>query len=40
MNKLTESHVEDAALDWLAGLGWFVVHGPEIAPGEIGAGKL
>jgi type I restriction enzyme R subunit len=37
MNNFTESHVEDAALDWLAGLGWFVVHGPEIAPGEIGA---
>ena len=37
MSQFTESHVEDAALDWLAGLGWFVVHGPEIAPGEIGA---
>ena len=37
MSNFSESHVEDAALDWLAGLGWFVVHGPEIAPGEIGA---
>jgi type I restriction enzyme R subunit len=40
MSNFSESHVEDAALDWLAGLGWFVVHGPEIASGEIGAGKL
>jgi hypothetical protein len=40
MTKLTESHVEDAALSWLSELGWFVVHGPEIASGEIGAGKL
>lgn len=29
----TESVVEEAALDWLAGLGWRVAHGPEIAPG-------
>jgi len=37
MNNFTESVVEEAALDWLAGLGWFVVHGPEIAPGEAGS---
>ena len=40
MSKLTEALVENAALSWLESLGWFVVHGPEIAPGEIGAGKL
>lgn len=27
-----ESVVEEAALDWLAALGWECVHGPEIAP--------
>ncbi len=30
--KLTESTVEAAALDWLASLGWAVLHGPDIAP--------
>ncbi|MEO8340095.1 MAG: type I restriction endonuclease, partial [Nitrospirota bacterium] len=30
----TESVVEDAALAWLAGLGYTVLHGPEIAVGE------
>jgi len=35
MNNFTESVVEDASLAWLEGLGWFVVHGPEIAPGEV-----
>ncbi len=30
----TESVVEDAALAWLEGLGYAVVHGPEIAVGE------
>ena len=35
MNALVESVVEDATLSWLEGLGWFVVHGPEIAPGEV-----
>ena len=24
MSNFSESHVEDAALDWLAGMGWFV----------------
>ncbi|HLO97595.1 MAG TPA: type I restriction endonuclease, partial [Fimbriimonas sp.] len=37
MNKLTESVVEDAALAWLEELGWSIMHGPEIAPGEVGA---
>ena len=30
---LTEADVEKAALEWLSGLGWRVVHGPDIAPG-------
>lgn len=30
----TESIVEDAALDWLAELGYAIAHGQEIAPGE------
>ncbi len=33
----TESLVEEAALAWLEGLGYAVVHGPEIAAGELGA---
>ena len=32
--KFTESVVEDAALEWFGELGYGVVHGPEIAPGE------
>ncbi len=32
MIRFTKSVVEDAALDWLAGLGYDVLHGPEIAP--------
>ena len=32
-----ESDVEQAALAWLESLGWRVVHGPDIAPGEPGA---
>jgi len=31
----TESEVERVALDWLAGLGYEVKHGPTIAPGEL-----
>ena len=30
--KFTESHVEEAALQWLSGLGYTVLHGPDIAP--------
>ena len=30
--KFSESHVEDAALEWLAGLGYAVLHGPDISP--------
>ena len=33
----TESEVEDAALEWLEGLGWKVAHGPNIAPHAEGA---
>jgi type I restriction enzyme R subunit len=32
---LTESHVEDATLEWLSELGYTVLHGPDIAPGEL-----
>ncbi len=34
---VTESTVEDAALAWLADLGWTIAHGPAIAAGEPGA---
>ena len=37
MTTLTEADVEQAALDWLSGLGWRVAHGPDIAPGSPGA---
>jgi hypothetical protein len=33
----TESVVEDTALAWLEGLGYSVLHGPEIAAGMLGA---
>ena len=32
MTTFTESIVEEAALEWLAGLGWQTAHGPDIAP--------
>ena len=32
MTTITEAEVEQAALDWLQGLGWQVAHGPDIAP--------
>ena len=35
--SFTESEVEDAALEWLEGLGWKMSHGPEIAPHAAGA---
>ncbi|MCX6544603.1 MAG: type I restriction endonuclease subunit R [Acidobacteria bacterium] len=37
MKNFTESVVEDAALAWLEGLGYTVLHGPEIAVGMPGA---
>ena len=32
MTTFTESIVEEAALEWLTGLGWQTAHGPDIAP--------
>ncbi len=32
MTSITEAVVEEAALAWLADLGWSVAHGPDIAP--------
>ena len=32
MTTINESVVEEAALEWLSGLGWQVAHGPDIAP--------
>ena len=37
MSNFTESIVEDAALAWLEGLGYEVLSGPSIAPGEAAA---
>ena len=34
MSTFTESVVEEAALVWLELLGYAVLHGPDIAPGE------
>jgi type I restriction enzyme R subunit len=34
MTSFSESVVEQAALDWLAGIGWAIRNGAEIAPGE------
>lgn len=32
MSILNEDHLEQAALQWLAGLGWETAHGPDISP--------
>ena len=37
MNTITESDIEEAALAWLAELGYTVLHGPDIAPETPGA---
>ena len=37
MTTLTEADVEQAALDWLATVGWQAAHGPDIAPDTPGA---
>ncbi len=37
MTTIAEADVEQAALAWLAGLGWQVAHGPDIAPDTPGA---
>jgi len=36
-SKFTESVVEEATLEWLAGLGYTILHGPDIAAGELTA---
>ncbi|MGB9152367.1 MAG: hypothetical protein WCD70_04685 [Alphaproteobacteria bacterium] len=30
--RLAESDIEIVTLDWLAGLGWVVAHGPDLTP--------
>ena len=40
MTRITESEVEDAALDWLESLGWSVAHGPDIAPDTVAAERV
>jgi type I restriction enzyme, R subunit len=35
--SLTESTVEEAALEWFGELGYAIGHGPEMAPGEAAA---
>ncbi|MBX5463364.1 MAG: type I restriction endonuclease subunit R [Steroidobacteraceae bacterium] len=37
MTGLRESDIETSALDWLKCLGYTVLHGPDIAPGELAA---
>ncbi|MDF0673258.1 MAG: hypothetical protein P0120_02790 [Nitrospira sp.] len=37
MSNFSESVVEDAALGWLEALGYQVLHGPDIAVGELAA---
>ena len=37
MTTLSESDVEQVALEWLASVGWQVAHGPDIAPDTLGA---
>ena len=36
MSAITEDDVEQAALQWLAGLGWSIAHGPDISPPDAG----
>ena len=36
MATLTEADVEEAALEWLAALGWQTAYGPDIGPGAPG----
>jgi type I restriction enzyme, R subunit len=40
MSNFTESVVEEAALEWLERLGYTVLHGPEIAAGEVAAERV
>ena len=38
--RITESIVEDTALEWFSALGYSVVYGPSIAPGEAAAERV
>jgi len=40
MDSFTESTVEEAALSWFDNLGYAVLHGPDIAPGELNAERV
>ncbi|MFO7976581.1 MAG: type I restriction endonuclease subunit R, partial [Candidatus Hydrogenedentota bacterium] len=40
MPGVSESILEDAALEWLGDLGYGITHGPDIAPDEIAAERL
>lgn len=40
MTLIAESHVEEAALGWLAELGYTVLHGPGIAPDGVSSERL
>ena len=35
MTALTEAEVEQAALDWLTGLGWQFAHAQDVAAGGV-----
>ena len=36
MTGITENILEQTCLEWLAELGWTVLHGPDLAPGMPG----
>ena len=38
MTTISEANLEQAAIAWLAALGWQVAHGPDIGPDARGAG--
>ena len=40
MTGFTESDAEDAVLDWLEGLGWKALQGPDIAPDAPGTERV
>ena len=40
VTKLSESVVEEAALDWFEGLGYTIAHGPDIAPDTAGTERV
>jgi len=37
MNGISESIIEQAALDWLKAIGWGTIFGPDIAPDMLAA---